>query len=81
MYLIMNVICGMIMFLGGYTFGFNSRMKSLKQKILELKIIREEVKEKNNKMVSNIARIYELSGNDTSKFTEADEMMMDMWIE
>ena len=78
---IINAICGIIVFLVGYTFGFNSRLGSIKQKILELNIIREEVKEKNNKMVSNIAKIYELSGNDTSKFTEADEMMMDMWID
>lgn len=78
---ISTILLTLIVFTTGLVFGTIIRTKDINQKIMQLNIIREEVKEKNNKMVSNIAKIYELSGNDTSKFTEADEMMMDMWIE
>ncbi len=68
-------------FLLGIAVGVKIHTCDLDAKTKELHQLLGDIKKKNNEMVTNISKIYEMSNHDKSKFTEVDSMLFDMWID
>ena len=53
-------------------------LQSYENKILD---IRAQVKEENNRMVSNFANLYSMTDHDPNEFSKIDEMLASMWMD
>lgn len=76
----MVYFCGAA-FLFGIAVGLKIRTHKMNSEAKELNILLNEIKKKNNELVTNLSKIYEMSDHDKSKFTEVDSMLFDMWID
>ena len=65
----------------GYIAGYHIHTKSINNKIRYMRSVSEEIKLRNNTMVENLSKVYQMSSNDSSEFTEVDEMLLSMWID
>ena len=73
---------GGVTFFLGILVGNKIHTKKINEKILYLHILADRVKENNNKFVKNLGDVYtNMDDHDASKFTEVDEMLMEMWID
>lgn len=80
--MITNIIVGSLILVIGVNFGYRYRNKVLDTKIEYLHSLADEIREKNNTMVDNLSKLYQMSGDhDASEFTEMDAMLMEMWID
>lgn len=68
-------------FICGTAIAYKIRNKNIENKIVYMSYLSEEIKNRNNKMVNNIAYMYEHSNADKSKLSATDIMLMDMWID
>lgn len=76
-----TIALGAICILVGYSIGVHSKSKRIARKTNALINLANEVKNKNNQLVNNMASIYAMSKVDHSKFTEIDEQLMAMWMD
>lgn len=72
---------GFILFVAGYGYGKRSKAKEIENRINVLVSLEDQIKERNNEMVNNIARIYNMVGTDDGEFTEIDALLFDMWMD
>lgn len=68
-------------FLLGIAVGSKIRTHNLDSKIKKLRRLLSDIRKKNNELVTNLAKAYEMSNRDKSKFTEVDSMLFDMWMD
>jgi len=69
-------------FISGILVGHGLRTKQIDKKISTLRTLCDIIKERNNKLVENVARVYQSSPNyDPSKITDVDAALMSMWID
>lgn len=76
-----NIILGSCIFLAGVFVGNKIKTAKINAKIQHLHNLADEIKEKNNKMVDNLSFVCWMNHQDSSKFTEDDEMLLNMWID
>ena len=67
--------------IAGICVGLKHQDKEITDKIIYLHYLMNELKEKNNKLVNNIATVYTMSDADKSKLSDTDIMLMDMWMD
>ena len=67
--------------IGGIVAGKNIRDNHAKNQIAYMQYLANNIKERNNQMVNNIAQMYEMSDADKSKFSKTDELLMEMWMD
>lgn len=65
----------------GVVIGKNIHTKRIDEKINYLHHLADEIKDKNNTMVDNLSKVYQLNNPNTDEFTEFDAMLIDMWID
>ena len=66
---------------GGIVLGKNIRDNVANNQIVYMEYLANNIKERNNKLVNNLAQVYEMSDADKSKFSETDELLMEMWMD
>jgi hypothetical protein len=79
--MIKNIVIGSIIFFFGVNYGLSVHTKKIDAKIGHLIYLADVIKNKNNKMVQNMADIYAMSDHDESKITDVDEMLISMWMD
>lgn len=65
----------------GYLIGQYHESKFIDKKIDTLEGLIKEVKDKNNKMLSNTAEVYKTVNNTEGQFTDFDEYLMSFWMD
>ena len=80
--MVFNILIAVGLFGIGLSTGYHIQTKQLDEKAKNIDKLLEELKTKNNKMVQNIAWVYEQNPEvDHSQFSEFDEILMNMWID
>ena len=65
----------------GFKRGLKTQTREIEQKTAYMLYVMNEIKQKNNKMVDNLSKIYAMQPHDEGEFTEADAELFDMWID
>lgn len=75
------IAVGFVSMFVGYLVGVHVQTKELQSYENKILDIRAQVKEENNRMVSNFANLYSMTDHDPNEFSKIDEMLASMWMD
>ena len=65
----------------GINLGVRAKLKLIENKKQEIKDLMDELKSKNNEMLSNLSKVAHVVSHTEGQWTDTDEFLMSMWME